>query len=389
MPSSALLLHLTSRLDSTLSLLRCLVEHESPSRDKAALDALADRLTPLLADAGASSVERIPNDRGGDHLLARFPFGHDPDPQAPDAPRPALLLAHFDTVWPLGTIDRMPFRRDGNRVSGPGTFDMKGGLTLLLVALAALRDLNLAPPRPVAFLLTSDEEIGSPTSRPLIESAARRAAFALVPEPPLPGGALKTARKGVGRYTLSVTGIPAHAGIEPEKGRSAVLELAHQIIAIHAMADPAAGTTLTVGRAEGGGAVNVVPASATAEIDLRVSSRAEADRVDRALHCLLPALDGTRLALSGGLNRPPMERSPAIASLFDRARAAASSALGLDLAEGSTGGGSDANFTAALGLPTLDGLGPLGAGAHAEHEHIEVDTLPLRAALLATLLRSL
>lgn len=385
MSTSDLLPHLTARLEEIVALLRSLVEHESPSGNKPALDALADRLSGLLTAAGATAIDRIPNPDGGDHLLARFPFGH---PDADDSPKPALLLSHFDTVWPIGTLASMPFRIEDGRIHGPGTFDMKGGLTLLLAALAALRDLGLTPPRPVEFLLTSDEEVGSPTSRPIIEAAARSAAYALVPEPPLPGGALKTGRKGVGRYSLKVTGVPAHAGIEPEKGRSALLELAHQIIAIHALADPLAGTTLTVGRAEGGGAVNVVPASAAAEIDLRVTSAAEADRVDRALHSLTPALDGTRLALSGGLNRPPMERTSAIASLFGRARAAAEP-LGLSLSEGTTGGGSDANFTAAIGLPTLDGLGPLGAGAHAEHEHVEADSLSIRAALIATLLLAL
>jgi glutamate carboxypeptidase len=384
MPPADLLPDLTSRRDDIVSMLRMLVEHESPSRDKPALDRLADRLTGLLVAVGATTIERIPNPDGGDHLRARFDFGH----TGPEAPRPALLLSHFDTVWPIGTLDRMPFRIDGNRAHGPGTFDMKGGLTLLLHALGALRNLKLPVPRPVEFLLTSDEEIGSPTSRPIIEAAARSAAYALVPEPPLPGGALKTGRKGVGRYTLTVTGIPAHAGIEPEKGRSALLELAHQIIDIHAIVDSSLGTTLTVGRAEGGGAVNVVPASATAEIDLRVSTLAEADRVDRALRSLSPTLDGTRLALSGGLNRPPMERTDAIASLFEKAKAAAIS-LGLELAEGSTGGGSDANFTAAVGLPTLDGLGPLGAGAHADHEHVEIDSLPIRSALIATLILAL
>ncbi|WP_152049322.1 M20 family metallopeptidase [Tautonia marina] len=384
MPPTDLVPYLTSQRDEIVALLRTLVEHESPSKDKTALDALADRLTGFLHSAGASSVDRIANPDGGDHLHARFTFGH----TGPDAPRPALVMAHFDTVWPLGTLATMPFRIEDGRVHGPGTFDMKGGLTLLLTALRTLRDLNLTPPRPVEFLLTSDEEVGSPTSRTLIEDTARQAAYALVPEPPLPGGGLKTARKGVGRYSLKVTGIPAHSGIEPEKGRSALLELAHQIIAIHAIADPSIGTTLTVGRAEGGGAVNVVPAFASAEIDVRVSTLAEAERVDRALHRLTPTLDGTSLTLTGGLNRPPMERTDATASLFERARSAAQT-IGLSLTEGSTGGGSDANFTSAIGLPTLDGLGPLGAGAHAVHEHIEVDSLPVRAALIATLIQSL
>ena len=234
-------------------------------------------------------------------------------------------------------------------------------------------------------LFTTDEEVGSPDSRRSIEEAAKGAAYALVPEPPLPGGALKTARKGVGRYTIAVQGVPAHSGIEPERGRSALLELSHQIIAIHALSAPEAGTTLTVGRASGGGAVNVVPSEAVAEIDLRVTNAAEADRVDRALRALSTVLDGTTLRLTGGMNRPPMERSAASAALFDRAREAART-IGIDLREGSTGGGSDGNFTAALGLPTLDGLGPLGAGPHAVFEHVDRPSLAPRAALLTSLL---
>ena len=384
MPSTNTLLdHLSDRLPDMIELLRGLVEHESPSGDTVALNALGETLEGRLKGAGASGVERIGNPRGGDHLRARFDFGHEGG-----GPKPALILGHFDTVWPVGTLKSMPFRLEGDRIHGPGSLDMKGGLTLTIAALEAIRDLGLAMPRPVVVLFTTDEEVGSPDSRPLIEEAAKGAAYALVPEPPLPGGPLKTSRKGVGRYTLAVSGVPAHAGIEPEKGRSALLELSHQIIAIHALSAPESGTTLTVGRASGGGAVNVVPSAAVAEIDLRVTNAAEADRVDRALRALMPRLDGTTLRLDGGMNRPPMERSDASVALFERAVEAARP-LGIALREGSTGGGSDGNFTAALGLPTLDGLGPLGAGPHAVHEHVERDSLAPRAALLATLLLAL
>jgi glutamate carboxypeptidase len=222
----------------------------------------------------------------------------------------------------------------------------------------------------------------------LIEAEARYAAFALVPEPPLPGGRLKTSRKGVGRYTLEITGRPAHAGVEPEKGVNALIELAHQMLAVSALADPKFGTTVTVGTARGGTTPNVVPASATADVDVRVATEAEAQRIDAAILGIQPVLRGAVVIVTGEINRPPMERTPAIAELFERARVLGSS-IGLNLEEGSTGGGSDGNFTAALGVPTLDGLGVPGDGAHAPHEHILFEELPRRVALLAALLAEL
>jgi glutamate carboxypeptidase len=282
----------------------------------------------------------------------------------------------------------MPFREAEGRAYGPGTFDMKASLVLLEFALRALRASGARPPRPVVVLLTSDEEIGSPTSQPLIEAEAVGAAYALVPEPPLPGGGLKTARKGVGHFTIEVAGRAAHAGVEPEKGASAIVELAHQILAITRLADPAAGTTLNVGLIEGGSATNVVAASATAKVDVRVTSMAEARRIERAMDELAPVLPGTSVRVSGGVNRPPMERTEAIAGLFARARQIGA-ALGFDLTEGPSGGGSDGNITAGLGVPTLDGLGALGDGAHAAYEHVVIDSLPDRAALLAALLLEL
>jgi glutamate carboxypeptidase len=265
---------------------------------------------------------------------------------------------------------------------------MKASLVLVEYALRALRELNRIPPRPIRILFTSDEEIGSATSREHIEAEARASAYALVMESPLPGGRLKTARKGVGHFHLDVDGRAAHAGVEPEKGVSAILELAHQIIRLHELADPAHGTTVNVGVVKGGSTSNVVPAHALAHIDVRVKSRAEAERMTTALHALEPVLPGARLTVEGDFDRPPMERTPAIVALFERVREIGRS-LGLELGEGATGGASDGNLTAALGVPTIDGLGALGAGAHAIDEHIVVDSLATRAALLACLLLEL
>ncbi len=377
---SPLLDHLTPLRGAMLDALETLVAQESPSLDKPALDGMADLLAGRFASLGLAS-HRVLNGSGGDHL--RVTLG-DPDPARP----PALVLCHFDTVWPAGTLATMPFRVEEGRAYGPGVYDMKASLVLAEFAASALLSLGPRPPRPVVFLFTSDEEIGSPDSRRLIEQEARRSAFVLVLEPPLSDGRLKTARKGVGRFVLEVTGRAAHAGVEPEKGVSAVTELAHQILALNALADPAAGTTVNVGVVRGGTTSNVVPAAATADIDVRVSTPDESNRIEAAISALRPISAGATLTVRGGVNRPPMERTPAVAGLFERVRAIGRS-LGLELGEGSTGGGSDANLTAALGLATLDGLGAPGAGAHAGHEHIVIDALPGRAALLATLLLEL
>jgi glutamate carboxypeptidase len=366
--------------ESMLVLLDELVSHESPSRDKAALDRLGGHIAEILRNLGGS-VEVVANDRGGDHVLARFP--------GPAARRPALVLGHFDTVWPLGTLENMPFRVDDGRAYGPGAYDMKAGLTIFLRLMASLLvDPGRTVPRPIWALFTSDEEIGSPTSRGLIEDLARQSAYVLVLEPPLADGRLKTARKGVGRFRLEVAGKAAHAGVSPREGRSAIVELAQQVLQIQELQDVEAGTTLNVGVIRGGTTTNVVPAEASADIDVRATTLAEADRIERALRSLESITPGTRLAVSGGFNRPPMERSPGIAALFEQARGIART-LGLELNEGSTGGGSDGNFTAALGVPTLDGLGVRGGGAHAADEHILIDSLTERAALLAALLLEL
>lgn len=378
--NSRFLDHLNPLRGAMLDALGALVAHESPSLAKAALDGLADTLSARFGSLGLA-VDRVANANGGDHL--RVTLG-DPADRRPSA----LVLGHFDTVWPLGTLARMPFRVEDGRVHGPGVYDMKAGLVVAEFAVRALTSAGLRPPRPVVFLFTSDEEIGSPDSRRLIEAEAVRSAYTLVLEPPLADGRLKTARKGVGRYTLEIEGRAAHAGVEPQKGISAVTELAHQILALNALADPDAGTTVNVGVVRGGTTTNVVPDLATADIDVRVTTVDEAGRIEAAISALRPVDLRTTLTVRGGFNRPPMERTPQVVSLFERVRDVGRS-LGLEFGEGSTGGGSDANFTAGLGIPTLDGLGIPGSGAHAVYEQIIIDALPERAALLATLLMEL
>jgi len=371
---------LAGRLERFVASLRTLVEMESPSRDKQALDRVADHLAREWSDAGLA-VTRFPNERGGDHLSIDWVKPGE------SGMKPWLVLGHFDTVWAHDTLEKMPFRREGDRLFGPGTYDMKASLAMALEVVKAMQELGLRPSRPVRFLWTSDEEIGSPTSRELIESHARDAFAALVPEAPLAGGALKTARKGVGAYRLEVTGRAAHAGVEPEKGRSAIVELAYQILAVGEQARPELGTTLNVGKIGGGSANNVVPENAWAEIDARVAILAEADALSERLKSLRPKTPETSITLSGGLNRPPMERTEGTIRLFETARSIAES-LGYSLKEGATGGGSDGNFTSAAGCPTLDGLGLEGAGAHAPHEHVDLTSWAFRATLLGGLLMS-
>ncbi len=366
-----------------LNWLSGLVRLESPSRDKPALDTLGLLLASRLRELGAA-VEIIPNAQGGDHVLGRFAG----NPES----RPALVLGHFDTVWPLRSIDRLPFRVDDDgRAFGPGIFDMKAGLVVFLTVMDRLKqDGPGVLVRPVWVLLTSDEEIGSPTSRGIIEQLARECAYVLVLEPALADGGLKTSRKGVGRFRIDVDGKAAHAGLAPQDGRSAIVELAHQILRLQDLRDLTAGTTITVGVIHGGTTANVVPAHASAEIDVRIASRPEEDRVESALRSLRAITPDVRVTVSGSFTRPPMERTAATASLFEQARQLTSRlGLGFELTEGSTGGGSDGNFTAALGIPTLDGLGARGGGAHADDEHIVIASLPERAMLLLTLLNGL
>jgi glutamate carboxypeptidase len=372
----ALLETARQRREAVIDAIERLVRLESPSTDKAAVDRAGRELASMLRAAGAD-VESIANDERGDHVRARF----DGDGA------PVLVLGHFDTVWPVGTLARMPLVRDGDHLCGPGTFDMKAGIAIAIAAITILRDHRTARPA-VTMMWTSDEEIGSATSRALIEAEARRSRAVLVLEPALPGGGLKTARKGCGQFELTVRGVAAHAGLDPGKGASAIHELAAQIGAIEQLQDLPRGVSVNVGVISGGSRANVVAEEARAIIDVRAPTRDSAARVESALRALQPARAGTHLILDGGFERPPMERTEGVARLFAVA-AEVAHALGEDVSEGSAGGGSDGNFTAALGVPTLDGLGAVGDGAHAAHERIDLAALPFRVALVAGILARL
>jgi glutamate carboxypeptidase len=372
--------YFSERQGRLLADLRELVEHESPSLDAAATTALTTALARRLESHGAA-VRLYPT-ASGSHLMARATFGH------PSQAAPVMLLGHVDTVWPRGTLARRGFRVADGRAYGPGVFDMKSGVALMVAALEAIPDLGLQPPHPLKILLTCDEESGSTTSRQLIESEAAECAAVLVLEPSLPGGAAKTERKGFAIYEIVVHGVAAHAGLDPDKGVSATTELAHQLLALQRLEDRAAGVSVNAGVIRGGTSPNVVAAEARAEVDVRFRTLSQAAEIARRIEALTPVLDGARLEIRGGINRPPLERTAGVSALFEQARAVAAD-LGFDLGEGSSGGASDGNLTAALGVPTLDGLGVEGDGAHAEHEHILLADLPRRAALLTALLTRL
>jgi glutamate carboxypeptidase len=337
-----------------------------------------------MARLGAEVERRpVPDGRYGDTVVGTW---HG-DPGA--GPR-LLLIGHMDTVFEDGTAADRPFRIESGIAYGPGVTDMKGGLLAGLYAIRAFRSvIGQEAPLPferITYIANPDEEVGSPSSSPHIREAAAESDVCLCLECARANGDIVSARKGIVDLRITFQGRAAHAGVEPEKGISAVQELAHQVLALHALADREIGTTVNVGVVRGGTRPNVVAASAEAEIDVRVATLAEAARLDAAIRGLRPWLPGARLTVEGGLNRPPMERSAAMGRLFERARAIAAGMGVADLREGSTGGGSDGNFTAALGIPTLDGLGPEGEGAHAAHEHVLVESLPRRAALVAGLL---
>jgi glutamate carboxypeptidase len=366
---------LRSRTAAMIDQLAALVSAETPSSDIRACAAGAEIVRQLAAAVIGDPGETVVAD-GRTHVRWRWP--------APAGRRSIAIIGHADTVWPPGTLRRWPFSLDraAGTATGPGCFDMKAGIIQLLHAVSVLPD-----PAGVEVLITTDEEVGSPTSRPLIEEAGRAAAAALILEPSA-RGALKIGRKGTGLYRLDVVGLAAHAGLEPEKGANALVALAELIGRVGAVARPAAGTTVTPTLAAAGTAANVVPARAYVDLDVRVAEPAEADRVDRELRALAAAVPGTTLTVGGGPNRPPLPVT-ASAALFAVAQEVAAS-LGLPPLEGVVvGGGSDGNFTAAVGCPTLDGLGAVGDGAHAEGEHVHVDAMPERAALLAAIIERL
>jgi glutamate carboxypeptidase len=360
-----------------LETIQALVSLESPTDDKTAVDGCGRELTERLTAIGGR-VQPIATTKAGDHLRAEFGGGS----------RQVLLLGHFDTVWPVGQLDRMPLVRVGDELRGPGVLDMKAGIAIGMLATRALFALDAPADARVVMLWTTDEETGSRTSRALVETEARRSQAVLVLEPALPGGVLKTSRKGCGEYELIVHGEPAHAGVDPTKGVSAIRELARQILAIERLQDLARGVSINVGVISGGTRPNVVAPFARAVIDARAPAKADADRIDAALRSLTPQVPGARLEVRGGFDRPPMERTEGVARLYAVAQRAASD-LRQTVAEGSTGGGSDGNFCAALGIPTLDGLGAIGDGAHALHEHVQISSLVPRAALVAAILSCL
>jgi glutamate carboxypeptidase len=363
--------------DWVLDTTEALVAIESPTTDKAAVDRCGAALAVRLEAIGGR-VTRLPRLDRGDHLLTEFGCG----------PSQILLLGHFDTVWPVGQLDRMPLTRSSGRLHGPGVFDMKAGIAIAMLAARALLEMGPKLDLRVVMLWTTDEEVGSQSSRTAIEEEARRSRAVLVLEPSLPGGAVKTSRKGCGQYQVTVRGVAAHAGIEPQKGASAVQELAHQILHLNALQDLARGISVNVVQVSGGSRSNVIPDEARATVDVRVPTAAAAGEIDAAFRALR-AVDGrTTVEATGGIDRPPLERTSHVQRLYKQAADVARE-LGQELAEGGTGGGSDGNFTATLGIPTLDGLGAVGDGAHALHEHVDIEALADRAALVAGLIMKL
>ncbi len=360
--------------DEMIPLLKRLVETESPSGDKAAVDRVGAIVAGECRRLGAQ-VQVHGQPTVGDLVEARWGTGTGG----------ILLLCHMDTVFPSGILKSMPFLEKDGKVFGPGTADMKGGIVVTLAGLSAALAAGKLP-RPVTALFTSDEEIGSAASRPVIEKCALASELVLVLECALLDGSLKTWRKGVGDFTVRVHGRAAHAGGAHEDGRNAIEEISHQVIAIQKMTDYARGTTLNVGVIHGGTVSNVVPAEAVIEVDLRVMQPGEAERITAAMRALKPVLDGTSIEVSGAINRPPMPFNDANRAAFDKAKAIAAG-LGIELKAGGTGGASDANFVAPLGIPVLDGLGPAGGEYHSEREFIIANSLSERARLLAAILR--
>jgi glutamate carboxypeptidase len=365
-----------SRAKDSVELLRRLTEMDAPTGDPEALEPVSRTLAAELERLGAPPVRH--RGAAGTHLEGRL---------GPAGAPPVLLLCHYDTVWPAGTARRRPFRIDGGIAHGPGVYDMRGGLVAALGALDALIAIG-GLTRPVTVLLTADEESGGNESRELLVDRGRGAGLALVPEPSLPGGAMKTRRKGWGTYELRVSGRAAHAGLEPERGVSAIDELVDRLTAVRRLANPALGTTVSCGVIDGGSAANVIPETARALIDVRARLGREQERVDAELRSLTAGLEGAEVTVDRLQWRPPMERTPAIASAAERARKLAA-ALGLALGEGEAGGSSDGNHLAPLGVPVLDGLGPEGAGAHAEDERVDLASLLERTALIALLIADL
>lgn len=362
----------------TTQLLKILVETESPSHEKRAVDRVGQIVAEEARRLGAQ-VEILPSQTTGDHILARFAAAG----KAPGGLKPILLLCHMDTVFPLGTIEKFPYKEAGDRISGPGTLDMKAGIVIALAAIEAAQKSGLD--RPVTLLCTSDEESGSQSSRQHIERLARESALVLVLEGGMVDGALKTWRKGVGEFWVRARGRAAHSGGDHEKGRNAIEEMAHQVLAIQKLTDYSKQTTLNVGVIRGGTVSNVVPEEAVIQVDVRVMQPGEWERLEAEMSKLRAVLDGTSLEITGSLNRPPMPFDDTMKATFEKARAIAAQ-IGIELKAGGTGGASDGNFVAPLGIPVLDGLGAVGEGYHSEREYIFRESLEERVKLVASLL---
>jgi glutamate carboxypeptidase len=382
LPSYALwserLRYFETRQEKMVKTIREFVAIESPSDNKLA----ADRMGALLAArfetlGGRAHVHRAED--YADSVQIDFP--------GREKIKPVLLLGHFDTVYPLGTLATMPSRLADGRLYGPGVLDMKSGIALMFYAIEALQAWHVGLPRPVTVFLVSDEEVGSHSSRNITEALANESAGVLVLEPAGPRGAVKTARKGVGEYVLKVKGVAAHAGLDPGRGHSAIVELARQITFIAKMNDLRRGLSVNPGVIRGGTRTNVVAAEATVEIDARIKNAKQAATVDRKFRSLKPFDRHCKLSVEGGINRMPMERNAGVVALYRKAQAIAKH-IDWKLEEAAVGGGSDGNFTAGMGIPTLDGMGGVGAGAHAVHEHIVISELPRRALLLAGMIES-
>jgi glutamate carboxypeptidase len=362
-----------TRLPDLIGLLQQLVEQESPTTAKDQIDELGRRLAGEMKGRGAQ-LTHFEENQAGDHWMGLWGEGEEQ----------ILLLTHMDTVHPLGSLESMPWNVSENRLYGPGVLDMKVSIAMALTALDALTAQGRLEKR-VALLCTSDEETGSHTSKNLIEELAAESMLVLCLEPALPDGSLKTWRKGILNFRLEAHGTAAHAGSDIGSGVNAILEMAHQVQVVSKLGDDDHGTTINVGVINGGTRSNVVPQHCRARIDVRAMNHSEGERIRRAMESLEPVLDGARLELRGGWNRPPMERDALMIETFQRAQEIGGQ-IGLTLTEGGTGGGSDANFVARLGVPVLDGLGAIGRGAHTSEEQVELESLAERTALLAALI---
>ena len=370
--------HFESRTPAIVEVIREIVEIESPSHDVTRSREVADWVEKCFRSTGVDvAVERISAEGEGEHLVIRA---------FPGDAKPVMLVGHTDTVHPVGTRETNPTRIDGDRFYGCGIFDMKANIVLMIEAFRYLKENGTTPPRPVTIFLSCDEEVGSHSGRAILEREAENAEMAFVFEPSA-AGRIKTGRKGTGQYVVKTHGVPAHAGLEPEKGASAILELARQIERLQSMNDPSRGTTVNATTVRGGTTSNVIPEFAETEVDVRFSSMAEAERIDREIKSLTPVDGRVEINVIGGINRPPMERTDAIVALFEKARSIAAS-FDYEIGETQVGGASDGNFVGAMGVPVLDGLGIAGDGAHTLHEHILIRDIAKRATLVTLLLAS-